>query len=485
MGRRRILMALLVLGTGSAARAEPEQARPEPEPDAPEPAPQEPSTAEELRELRRSLERLSDRLRDVKPEPGGAADKVEHAVVMAEVAVRLLEANVPTGMGWHWSVGLGSGAEQEGGGADERRAIGEVTAAAGIKVTGPTCPFLDAAAVAAFTTARGLSASERAELCLGGFQPAPEEDPRFTAMATRASESAAWNVRPPVDMAPVVDAAPFSTAAAGLESEGLRYHYAGDWSVAGLWVAMNAHYLTQSVGGDHRSVHRTGVALWVAEWRVHRPDGALTDGALQVLRFEGDVVHSGAAPQTIAVAPVEVIGLGTHGVYLDASGGAAFTADDDGATTDDGSTKPEVLTGTWNLALRAGAPWLWAKLASRRQLMAVLDGSAVVERRTTGSLHLGLRSVELDLAAFRASADVHGAEGRADRTVDSWGARGALSRQLGRHLVAGASLEMGRSFAFGEPDRDLPATARPGFGYRALVSLRWVKTRVMTLEELD
>jgi hypothetical protein len=248
---------------------------------------------------------------------------------------------------------------------------------------------------------------------------------------------------------------------------------------------MTAHYLTQSVDGDHRSVHRTGVALWLAEWRLHRPAGALTDGALQLLRLEGDVVHSGAAPQTVAVAPVEVIGLGTHGVYLDASSGAAFTADDEGATTDDGTIKPEVFTGTWNLALRAGAPWLWAKLASRRQLMAVLDGSAVVEHRTTGSLHLGVRSVELDLAAFRASAEVHVAEGRPHRTVDSWGARGALSRQLGRHLVAGASLEMGRSFAFGEPDRDLPATARPVFGYRALVSVRWVKARVMKLDERD
>ena len=132
--------------------------------------------------------------------------------------------------------------------------------------------------------------------------------------------------------------------------------------------------------------------------------------------------------------------------------------------------------------LRAGTPWLWQS-CKRPQLMAVLDGSAVVERRTTGSLHLGVRSVELDLAAFRASADVHGAEGH--RTVDSWGAKGALSRRLGRHLTAGASLEMGRSFAFGEPDRDLPAAARPVFGYRALVSVRWVKARVMKLEDLD
>jgi hypothetical protein len=82
-----------------------------------------------------------------------------------------------------------------------------------------------------------------------------------------------------------------------------------------------------------------------------------------------------------------------------------------------------------------------------------------------------LRRVFLDAEAYRAHLRLYSGPGDdVDLELDTWGVQGEAWIRAGRHLLVGATAEVGRSFVFAEP---APGIGAPRFGYLALAQLGW------------
>ena len=384
------------------------------------------------------------------------------------VAARLAAANLPTGTRTSWSVTLGGGAERIDG-AQTERALGEVAIAGRATVEKAGCPLLDSAAQLIVASTGDASATGLAEICLQGFHPSDTGglDPHdFDLVATSAFASVGWNVRPALDGAAVLDSTRFSIARAGLATEGARYHVTPRWSLAGPWARLTTGYLRQRVGMEARTLEEAGMAAWIFEARYARPR-SITDTAFQFLLFDAEQVLGGEEVGTFGITPGGVVGLGTHGVYVDASGGIHFTSGQS-------DVEPTVFAGTWRLALRIGAPELNAQLVAHRRLLPTVGGAVLVENRESAQLSAALGPLVARGEAYRAHNEIYvDGDGTMDRELASWGVDAALWLRLGRHWLLGATLDVGRSFVFAEPSADPRMPADPQFGFRALASIGW------------
>jgi hypothetical protein len=457
-------------------------------PATPTPAPEPPPPHERVEEVSESIEGLAD-LAAAVGEDGASREldqlsrDVAAASIYVDLAERLAAANTPAGAGWHWTVSLGAGASDR----DQTRSAGDLTLSAGATILGESCPMLDGAAQVSLLRPGGLSAAQIGRLCLHGFQPSEQDmetddegaslpAAEMELLAVTGFESVGWNVRPSVDAAAVMDSSRFATAEAGLSLEGIRWHYRADRSWAFGQVSMSQAYLGQDIGDDWRSLHHLRAGAWFFEWRLDRPASQLTDGVVQIVPVEVDLVEAGDALGTFGMSAVSIEGLGTHGVYLDGDLGFAVTTDDEDAPPGGDPTRPGVLTGTWRLGLSIGRPWAHMSAMTRRLLLPTLTGAVVVEDRHGARLHLDRGRIYLDADAYRAHSKLYvDGDDPPEARHDSWGSDAALWLRLGAHLRAGATLEIGRSFVFADPAAapgDLPA---PAFGALALVRAAWTE----------
>jgi hypothetical protein len=235
---------------------------------------------------------------------------------------------------------------------------------------------------------------------------------------------------------------------------------------------MGGSILARSVDGDLQWLTRVTAAAWFGELRYHRDAGQLTDFAVRFFPIAADTIESGQAIGILSLIPLELIGLGTHGVYVDAQGGLDLTAEERGDTPEEIASKPDLGIGSWRLALRLGVPRLNAQLISRQRLLPTLDEGAVAERRAGATLHVDLRRVFLDAEAYRAHLRLyHGPGDDADQELDTWGVQGEAWIRAGRHLLVGTTVEVGRSFVFAEPAP--PGGGAPRFGHLVLAQIGW------------
>ena len=219
---------------------------------------------------------------------------------------------VPTVMGWHWSVGWQRGRAGGCRCGDERRAIGEVNAAAGINVPGDLPPL--ARRGGRRVHHRAWPVGERAgPSSAWAASSRPRGGPSLHRDGHAPSESAAWNVRPrstwrrwstPRPSAPRRPSSRARACATTTPAAG----------GGGPVVAMTAH--TDSVGRRrHRSVHRTASRCGPRNGAGTVPDGALTTARSRCCASR-ETWSTPAQPRRRSRRAGGVIGLGTHGVYL-------------------------------------------------------------------------------------------------------------------------------------------------------------------------
>jgi hypothetical protein len=471
---------------GNADPAPPADATPPPA-GAPAPADPPPETApERVRHLADAVDELARLASKIGLDTGShEAARLSNALNVAasylELGLQVAAANHPSAMSSYWSAALGGGDLQ----APDRRVAGELALTAGVAISGPTCTLLDLGGRISAAIKYGPAIAESGRLCLGAI-PLEDEaipaDTRLTVLAINAYESAGVNVRPSVEAAAVTDSRRFALAEAGLSVEGMRWFWTASrrWSVAAPWVSLGQSFLTRSVDGDREYLARVTAAAWFTELRYHRDPGQLTDFAMRLLPIAAETVESGQALNTLSLIPLELIGLGTHGVYVDAAGGLDLTAEQEGDTPEEIASKPDVGIGSWRLALRLGVPRIHGELISRQHLLPTLDDAVVIERRASASLHIDVRRLFLDAEAYRANLRLFRGSGDAvDATFDTWGVRGEAWVRAGRHLLVGATFEFGRSFAFAEPSS---AMGTPPLGHLVLAQLGWRSSKTRAIE---
>jgi hypothetical protein len=396
-----------------------------------------------------------------------AADYVELGLMVAA-------ANQPTAMTWYASATIGAGHVR----APDRQLAGELAVTAGVAVSGPTCTLLDASGRASLSTSIGPTIAESGRVCLGAI-PLENEDTaaayKVEVLAINAFESVGLNVRPGVEAAAVIDSGRFALAEAGLSVEGIRWYWRPRWSVAAPGVSMSQAFLTRKVNDDRQSLARVAASAWFAELRYHRSPAELTDFALRLFPIAADTIESGEAINTLSLVPLEITGLGTHGVYVDAAGGLDVTAEQEGDTPQEIASKPDVGKGSWRLALHLGVPRAHLDVENRQHLLPTLADSVVVERRTSASLHVDVGWLFIQSEAYRAHLRLYSGSGETvDAAFDTWGVQGEAWIRAGRHLLIGATVETGRSFVFAEPSSSVPTTLdTPPLGHLVLAQIGW------------
>ncbi len=431
-----------------------------------------------------SVEELAELSRKIGLDTGSneAARLARAANVAAyylELGLLVAAANEPFAITKYWSASLGAGDQRTEG----HELGGELAVTAGIAVTGPTCMLLDASGRAALATKYGPTIAQSGRACLGAFEvPLENPDPNNKAevLAINAYESLGLNVRPSVDTAAVLDSRRFALAEAGISVEGIRYYWhKRRWSIAAPGVSLSQAFLSRKVEDDRKTLAHVAGAGWFADVRYHRSNRELTDFALRLFPIAVDTIESGEALSTISLVPLEVIGFGTHGVYMDAAGGVDLTADKPGDSAEEIASKPDVGIGSWRLALRLGVPRFHAELVNRQHVLPTLDQSLVAERRTSVNLHVDLRSVFLEGQAYTAHLRLFQGPGdEVDAEFDTWGVQGEAWVRAGSHLLIGTTVELGRSFVFAEPSATL---GTPPYGHLVLAQVGWRagKTRVL------
>jgi hypothetical protein len=296
-------------------------------------------------------------------------------------------------------------------------------------------------------------------------------------LAIHAHEAVGVNVRPSIEAASATDGRRFMLAEAGISVEGLRWYWSRRrWSLAGPGVSLGSSILTHAADGDRRWLTRVTGAGWFGELRHHRDARSLTDFAMRLFPIAVDTIQSGQAIGVASLVPLELIGLGTHGVYLDAAGGLDLTAEDEDDTPEDIAARPDLGIGSWRLSLRLGVPRFHAALSSRQHLRPTLSDAAVAERRTGAALHVDLPRIFLSAEAYRAHLRLYrGAGDDVDEEHDTWGISGEAWLRAGPHLLVGATVEVGRSFAFTEPTTAIGGA--PRFGHLLLAQVGWRAAR--------
>ena len=105
--------------------------------------------------------------------------------------------------------------------------------------------------------------------------------------------------------------------------------------------------LVRSLDGDFQWLARLTAAAWFAELRYHRSAGSLTDFAMRLFPIAFDSIETGDAIGILSLIPLEISGLGTYGVYIDAQGGIDLTAEDENDTPEEIAANPASHTGHW------------------------------------------------------------------------------------------------------------------------------------------
>lgn len=388
----------------------------------------------------------------------------------AELAAMLASANIPTGWSWELMTHAGVGAEELG----EQSSTGELAIAAGLVVSGPTCKLVDVGAQLAFSKPRGPSATQFAHACLGGYF-----DPETSTEIFRLSgfESASLNVRPAVAALAVVGSGGYSSFEAGMDAEGVRWHYNnGTRSLALLRIRIAEGWLLQSIGSDSRSILTLDVDSWMVEWRVHRGPGALADMTLQFMEIDVKTVQSGESAGAIRIAPFSIAGVGSRNVNFDLSGAVEATArevDDEGQPVSD-SEPPHVGAFTWRAALRGGVPWLYAGISHDIRLVPTLTADLVVEERTSIFGYFDRGPFFLDAKGFIAKNDLYlDSNDSRDGQTDTWGIDALLAVRVNETMSVGAWVEAGRSFYFAEAGDNLNALPDPARGWRMMATFSY------------
>ncbi|HEU0033914.1 MAG TPA: hypothetical protein VFQ53_24970 [Kofleriaceae bacterium] len=449
------------------------------EPAAPAPAP---TTGDEVRHFAEALRDLSDLAGKVGVDTGShEASRLANAAAIAadtlELGLLLADANHPTAETTYLTVALGAGDRRA---IDARTNAGELAVAAGVAVSGPTCTLFEAGARASLASHDGPSLAQSARLCLGAIELEDEnfqttEDHKVEALAINAYESAGLNVRPSVDSSAVLDGGRYALAEAGLSMEGMRYYWAKRrWSIAGGQVAMSQSILTRSIDGDREWLARLTASAWFGELHYHRDPSDLMDFAMRLFPLAVDEIESGDTISMLSLVPLEIVGLGTHGVYVDASGGLDLSADQADDTPEDIAARPDLGIGSWRLAAHLGVPRVHLDAVDRQHLLPALGNAALAERKQSIGLHVDLAALYLDAVAYRAHLKLFQGPGDdVDAEYDTWGVQGEAWVRAGKHLLVGATAETGRSFVFAEPAMTGTTGTMPPYGHRVMAQVGW------------
>ena len=479
---RQVLLLCLLTATARADALPPDGVA---EPAPPEASPASPA-AEDVGQLVDAIEDLAQLAGKIgldtrSHEASRLARAADVAGVYLELGLLVARANQPSTISTYWSASLGAGNLR----APDREPAGELAVTAGVAITGPTCTLLEVGARASLATRYGPTAAQFGRVCLGAIELEPEKatvDTKVEVFAINAYEAVGVNVRPSVEAASVTDNRRFALAEVGISVEGLRYHWSKRrWSAASPGVSMSQSVLTRSVDDNREWLARVTASAWFGELRYHRDPGQLTDFTVRLLPIAVDTIESGKAISTLSLVPLEIAGLGTHGVYVDAGGGLDLTADEPGDTPDEIAAKPDVAIGSYRLALRLGIPRFHGALISRQRLLPTLDDSIVAETRASATLHVDLRSLFVDAEAYRAHLRLYSGPGDdVDLELETWGIRGEAWIRAGRHLLVGATVEVGRSFVFAEPSSTI---GTPPFGHLVLAQIGWRASSTRPFEE--
>lgn len=388
-----------------------------------------------------------------------------------ELASLLARSNRPTSMTWQASLSVSAGQQK----APTESFAGDLSLSFGLVITGPTCNLLDLGGQLTASSPQGVSLTQFGFACLGGF--VPDDEPSVELVRLSAYETAGLNVRPAVSAAAVVGSARYSTFDVGLEGEGINWEYKrGKRSLGLLKVGLGWGWLKQTIVGDERSIITSSADAWIVEWRFLRPPRALTDTIFRFLTIGFDSITSGEAVGVLEGKPLEVVGLGYGGVYVDAAWGGALTAeevDDNGQPLND-SELPNVASVIWRLAAYVGSRWFHVGLSRQQQLIPTLTSDLVIERRTRLWAHFDRGRLYIDASVFTADNDIYiDLDDTVDRQDDTWGLDAVVSIRATDRISVGAWLETGESFYFAPSGNDLDELPEPMSGWRALLTFTY------------